>query len=163
MKKAILLSIMSIFVVSCGAASPMVEEWDTVSVHYKWTFQDGEVFDSSYERWQPIEFTTWAGEMIPWFDSAVVGMSEWETKSITLEPSQAYGERSEENYDVIQREELSDFEENWIKIQTGALLPTMYGEFEIVWIKWEEITVDMNHPMAWKTLNFDVELVEIVK
>lgn len=182
MKKILLLSILSVFLASCASNNNLqdetnswanvwvevdqtatVEEGNTVKVHYEWTLENWEIFDSSYDRWEPIEFTSWNGEMIPWFDAAVIGMSVGEKKSITLSPSEAYGERSEENYDIIQKEELSDFEENGIEIQTGAVLPTMYGEFEIVWVDAEDVTVDMNHPMAWKTLNFDVELVEIVK
>lgn len=162
MKKALLLSFLAIFMASCSTVD-VVENWDTVKVHYKWTLTDGEQFDSSYDRGEPLEFTAWAGEMIAWFDAAVIWMTTWEKKSISLSPEEAYGERTEENYDVIKKEELSSFEENGIVIQTWAILPTMYGNFEIVWISGEDVTVDMNHPLAGETLNFDIELMEIVK
>ena len=60
-----------------------------VQVHYKGTFEDGTVFDSSYERGQTIGFTVGAGEMIPGFDAAVKGMKIGETKTVTLTPDEA--------------------------------------------------------------------------
>ncbi len=198
MKKVLLLSLVSVFAVSCATENNMpgentntgeamntgdvtnqvveqweeqtetpndwdtiADEWEMVSVHYRGTLEDGEVFDSSYERWTPLDFTLWAGEMIPGFEAAVLGMEVWETKTVTLTPEEAYGERSEEYYDEIDRVELADFEENGIVIEEGALLPTMYGEFEIISVDWDVVIVDMNHPLAGETLTFDIELVEI--
>lgn len=207
MKKVLLLSLVSVFAVSCATENNMwgqtpttdntntenttttdpttdntstnpavnleeevetpnnwdevADEGENVSVHYEGTLEDGEVFDSSYERETPLEFTLWNEENIPGFEAAFLGMEVWEKKSITLSPEEAYWERSEEYYDEIDRSELADFEENGVVIEEGALLPTMYGEFEIISVDWNDVTVDMNHPLAGKTLNFDIELVEI--
>ena len=61
----------------------------SVQVHYKGSFEDGTVFDSSYDRGEAIEFTVGAGEMIPGFDNAVEGMKIGETKTVKIESSQA--------------------------------------------------------------------------
>ena len=60
----------------------------SVQVHYKGSFEDGTVFDSSYDRGEAIEFTVGAGEMIPGFDNAVEGMKIGETKTVKIESSQ---------------------------------------------------------------------------
>jgi len=89
-KIAALWLVTTLFITSCSITSELVKEWDTISVHYLWTFENGEKFDSSYDREMPISFQVWAWEMIPWFDSAVVWMKIWEKKSITLQPIEAY-------------------------------------------------------------------------
>ena len=71
-----------------------VENGLFVSVDYTGTLDNGEEFDSSKGR-QPLEFKAGAGQMIPGFASAVMGMSLNETKTFTLSPEEAYGERDD--------------------------------------------------------------------
>lgn len=139
----------------------IIKEWDTVSVDYIGTFEDGEKFDSSYDRWQAIEFTVWSGMMISGFDKAVVGMKIWEKKSINLTPSEAYGEISDENKQEIERVNLYDFEKAWISLEVWSTLPTQMWNFTIIESNEKTITIDTNHALAWKTLNFDIEIVDI--
>lgn len=162
-KNILLVTFLSLFAVSCTTTNLFVEEGDTVSVHYKWTFEDGEQFDSSYDRWTPLEFTAWAWEMIAWFDAAVIWMTTWEKKSITLSPDEAYGQRDENNKQVINKSDLSGFEEAGYVLEAGTVLPTQMWNFEILEADEETITIDGNHPMAGKTLNFDIEIVNITK
>ena len=63
---------------------------DLVEVHYTGSFENGTVFDSSTER-GPLPFTVGAGEVIPGFENAVMGMQVGETKKVTIPPEQAYG------------------------------------------------------------------------
>ena len=72
-----------------------VKNGDTVKVHYTGKFDTGEVFDSS-DGADPLAFTVGAGQVIPGFDQALVGMQIGETKDIVIEPEQAYGNRVEE-------------------------------------------------------------------
>lgn len=72
----------------------IVSAWDYVSVSYTWTLKDGTVFDAtSRHNWIPLEFTAWAGQMIPWFDAWIIGMKLWETKKIEIEAKDAYWEK----------------------------------------------------------------------
>ena len=63
---------------------------DKVRVHYKGSLQDGTVFDSSEER-QPLEFVIGHGTVIPGFENGVIGMSEGDTKVISIQSEDAYG------------------------------------------------------------------------
>ncbi|MCS6834121.1 MAG: FKBP-type peptidyl-prolyl cis-trans isomerase, partial [Flammeovirgaceae bacterium] len=65
---------------------------DVVRVHYVGKFENGEVFDSSIARREPIEFTIGAGQMIKGFDKAVEGMAVMEKKSVMIPCAEAYGE-----------------------------------------------------------------------
>lgn len=132
-----------------------------VSVHYTGTFEDGEVFDSSRER-EPLTFEVGAGQMIPGFDQAVVGMAEGDTKKFTLSPDEAYGPRNEELLIDIPN---ANFPED-MKLEVGMMLQLTNQEGQpvpatVAEINEESVKMDVNHPMAGKTLNFDIEIVEI--
>jgi FKBP-type peptidyl-prolyl cis-trans isomerase len=64
-----------------------------VATHYRGYFLDGSPFDSSYDRGEPLEFTTAAGQMIPGYDLMVQDMAVGEKRSFVLPPDQAYGSR----------------------------------------------------------------------
>ena len=68
---------------------------DTVKVHYTGKLEDGSVFDSSRER-DPLEMKIGAGRVIPGFEKGVDGMEVGATRTITIEPDEAYGHRRDE-------------------------------------------------------------------
>jgi len=138
-----------------------VENGDTVSVNYTWTFENWEKFDSSYDRGEPISFKVWAGQMIKGFDAAVVWMKIGDKKSITLTPDQAYWEYDENNKQVVPKSQLKSFEDAGIKLEVWAVLPTQVWSFKVIAVDDDNVTIDTNHPMAGKTLKFDVELMDI--
>ncbi len=138
-----------------------IESWNTVSVHYTWTFKDGTKFDSSLDRWEPIEFQVWAWMMIAGFDAWVVWMKIWDKKTLTLSPEQAYWERDDTKTQEIPKTELKSFTDAWIKLEVWVKLPTQMWELEIIEVNDESIIIDANHPMAWKTLIFDIEIINI--
>lgn len=138
-----------------------VQAGDDIAVHYRGTLEDGTQFDSSYDRWETLPFTVGAGQMIKWFDEWVVGMNVWEKKTLTLTPEEAYWEYSEEAKQVIPKADLSSFTAAWFELKVWEKIPTQVGELEIIEADEENVTLDMNHPLAWKTLTFEVELVEI--
>ena len=138
-----------------------VEKWDLVFVHYTWTFENWEKFDSSLDRWTPIDFQVWAWDMIKWFDEAILWMKIWDKKTITLSPSEAYWEYDENNKQVIEKTELQSFVDAWIELKKWNELPTTSWVFKIIDDNETSITIDANHMLAWKTLIFDLELVDI--
>ena len=73
-----------------------VEKGNKVKVHYTGTLDNGEEFDSSRKRGETLNFEVGTGQMIAGFDSAMEGMTVGQIKDIVLEPSKAYGERSED-------------------------------------------------------------------
>lgn len=142
-------------------ATDVASAGDTVQVDYKGYYDDGEVFDSSYERGEPLEFVVAAGQMIPGFDAAVEGMAVGEKKTVRLSPDEAYGEWDES---LVMTVDNSTFAENSTPV-IGETYYTLtdqgYVQFTVVAINGTEISIDTNHPMAGKTLNFDIELVAI--
>jgi peptidylprolyl isomerase len=100
-----------------------VENGNTVSVHYRGTLNDGEQFDSSYDRDEPIEFTVGTGQMISGFENEVMGMEVGEKKTFTLTPDQAYGVVKPEAIQTVNKNRFPpDFEfiqDGQVQGQTG--------------------------------------------
>ncbi len=134
---------------------------DTVQVNYIGYFDNGEVFDSSYERGYPLEFVIGSGRMVPGFDAAIVGMAVGENKTVRLSPAEAYGERNEDNVMILNKTEFP--ENSTFELGQPVYLSTTQGiiDFPIIAINESAVTIDINPRLAGKILNFDIELVAI--
>ena len=137
------------------------EKGNTVSVHYTGTLNDGTEFDSSHNRGEPITFEVGSGQMIGGFDAAVVGMSVGETKEIEIQPDGAYGSRDESQVQPVPKTAFPpDFD-----FTPGSMVQAAQGEktfyAKIVENDEESVVLDFNHPLAGKTLNFKIEMVDI--
>ena len=139
-----------------------IENGQTVSVHYRGTFDDGTEFDSSHQREEPLTFKTGAGQVIAGFDTAVRDMAVGDTKTVRLEPADAYGEFNPEAKQQVPRTAFpEDFE-----FKVGA---TVYGKNQLgqqMMAKIEEVgeetvQLDFNHPLVGKALTFELELVGV--
>lgn len=140
----------------------MNNEGKTCRVHYTGTFNNGEKFDSSYDRGEPLEFVCGAGMMIKGFDAAVKDMEVGEIKDIHLMPEEAYGMPDPDNIMTVEIAQLPG-SENLIVGQQVYLADQMGRPFPVVVTAKDdkEITLDANHEMAGKELNFKIELVEV--
>jgi len=139
-----------------------VESGNTVSVHYRGTLTDGEQFDSSYDRGESLTFQVGSGNMIPGFDKAMVGMIVGEKKTIVIQPEEGYGFRNEE---AIQEVDKSQFP-NGFNFSVGSPVQGTNPDGQqitatIIAEETQSVTLDFNHPLASKTLNFEVELLNI--
>lgn len=137
-----------------------IQNGDTVSVHYTGRFEDGTVFDTSLvEGREPIKVTLGQGQLIKGFESGLMEMSVGEKKTITLEPSDAYGEVIPE---AIIDVPLKDLPEG---VAVGQNLQGMgpNGPFvvTVIDIKEDMARIDHNHPMAGKKLIFDLDVVSV--
>lgn len=135
------------------------KQGDTVNVHYTGRLEDGTVFDSSRER-HPLQFTLGKGQVITGFEQAVIGMSTGETKTVNIPMDQAYGPRREDMIVTVDRSQLpADLNPmvgqrlELTQMDDQAMLVTVTDITE------SSITLDANHPLAGKTLAFDIELV----
>ena len=133
-----------------------------VKTHYRGTLDDGTQFDSSYDCGEPIEFTCGAGQMIPGFDAAVVDMALGEKKSVHIPAKDAYGEYNEQAVQKIPADQVPNADQ--LPVGQTVYFNSPYGPMpaKVVSVTIDEVVLDMNHELAGKDLNFDIELVEVV-
>ena len=135
---------------------------DTVRIHYTGTLDDGTEFDSSSGR-EPLEFALGGGQVIPGFDNAVDGMTVGESRTVTIPPEEAYGQRHEQLVQQVAKSALPDDLEPVVGMQRqsrseeGHVMNLVVTE-----VQDDSITVDANHPLSGQALTFAIELVEIV-
>ena len=137
---------------------------DKVKVEYHGTLEDGTVFDSSThgDHSHPIEFQLGSKQVIPGFENAMIGMENREEKEIKLLPSEAYGDHNPELVKKLPRDRLPPEiqpKEGMILVlnaPNGIQIPT-----KIVKVEDSIVTIDLNHPLAGKTLKFKIKLLGI--
>ena len=130
--------------------------------HYRGTLNDGTVFDSSYERGEPLEFICGMGMMIRGYDEAVANMEVGQSIDIHLTPDQAYGYPDPRAIFTVEISQLPGSEA--LSAGENVVLYTTAGQPMPVKVAARDdatITFDANHEMAGKELNFHIELVEV--
>jgi peptidylprolyl isomerase len=134
---------------------------DTVQVHYTGTLDDGTVFDSSVGG-SPLEFTVGAGQVIPGFEQAVVGMQVGESRQAQIPADQAYGTYRDELVFTVQK---TQFPEGFApEVGEQYQVSGADGQAMVVSVREVtpgEVTLDANHPLAGRDLNFDIQLVAV--
>jgi len=133
-----------------------------VKVHYTGTLDDGEVFDTSSGK-EPLEFEVGAKQVIPGFENGIIGMTLNQEKTIKIHSKDAYGDRDER---MVQRVPKNQLPPNLKDAKKGNYLHLQGPDGRVFNVKVsdvteEELIIDMNHPMAGKTLNFKIKVVGI--
>ena len=133
----------------------------TVKVHYTGRLEDGTEFDSSVDR-DPMEITLGGGQVIPGFEAGLMDMAAGDKKTVTIPSDEAYGPVHEE---MVQNVPLADLptdpaptvgDQLMAHTPDGQQIPLIVTE-----ITDEHAVLDANHPLAGKTLIFDLEMVEV--
>lgn len=139
-----------------------VKKGDTVKVHYTGTLEDGTVFDSSESHGTPLEFQIGANQVIPGFENAMVGMKVGEEKDVKLSVADAYGEYNPQMVRKVPKAQLPKDQEPKVGMILMVGLPNgMQVPVKIVAVDAESVSIDLNHPLAGKALNFKIKVVEI--
>ena len=136
---------------------------NTVTVKYTGKLTDGTIFDASPED-SPLSFIVGKQEVVKGFDAAVLDMTQGETKTVIIEPEQAYGESNPALIEEINR---ADLPEN-LELTEGGQLEITQADGSIMLlmidkVTEETVTLDANHPLAGKALTFVIEMLEIDK
>jgi len=150
-----------------------MKEGDFVKIDYVGKIvENGEIFDLTDEKlakekgvfnpnvkYGPISIIIGANFVLRGLENAILGMKEGEKKKITLKPEDAFGERSPK---LLKMMPTSDFKDKNINPYPG--MPINLGEVRgrIASVSGGRVKVDFNHPLAGKTLEYDVEVKELI-
>lgn len=143
-----------------GQKNMTVANGTTVKVHYKLTVDD-KVMDSS-EGKEPLEFKVGVKQMIPGFEKAIMGMKIGEKKSFEVLPEEGYGKEDPQAFQEVPKAKLPKD----ITPQAGMTLYVKGPDdrpypVKIQEVKDDTVIMNFNHPLAGKTLKFEVEVVDI--
>ncbi|MFX0059465.1 MAG: peptidylprolyl isomerase [Candidatus Hodarchaeota archaeon] len=141
-----------------------IKKGDIIKVEYEGRLEDGTIFDSTeLNEGVPLKFEVGAGNIIPGFDNAVIGKEVNEEFEISLKPNEAYGEIDPILTQIVARDQIpEDLNED---IEPGMMLRVSdpNGNYSVAWIRDvddEFVTIDLNHPLAGKILNFKIKILE---
>jgi FKBP-type peptidyl-prolyl cis-trans isomerase SlpA len=131
-----------------------------VTLHFALKLENGDVVDSTFDK-QPATFKVGDGNLLPGFEAALYGFKAGDKRSLQIAPENAFGQPNPQNVQVMPRSQFADMElsEGLLIIfndAANAELPGVVKAFDE-----QQVTIDFNHPLAGKTLSFDVEIIEV--
>jgi FKBP-type peptidyl-prolyl cis-trans isomerase 2 len=134
-----------------------------VKIEYESSFDGGEVFDNSEKHGQPLEFTVGEKQVIPGFENAVLGMEKGQEKQVRIEAKDAYGDKNPELMKKIEKKTLPEEIQKNVKVGMVLGVQSPDGKqipVNVIEVDDATITLDLNHPLSGKNLNFKIKVVD---
>ncbi|BBT14984.1 MULTISPECIES: FKBP-type peptidyl-prolyl cis-trans isomerase [Pseudomonadaceae] len=131
-----------------------------VTLNFAIKLENGDVVDSTFGK-QPATFKVGDGNLLPGFENALFGLKAGDRRELPISPEQGFGQPNEQNVQVMPRGQFQDMElsEGLLIIfndAANAELPGVVKAFDA-----DRVTIDFNHPLAGKTLRFEVEILAV--
>ena len=142
-----------------GGNSTVVQKGSAVKINYTLTV-DGKVLDSSVGQ-EPLSYIQGANQIVPGLEEELQGLKAGDKKKVTVAPEKGYGIRDQSAVRKVPKTSFQNME----GLQVGSVVSGQSNgrkfQATVAGIEAKEITLDFNHPLAGKTLNFDIEVVEV--
>ena len=138
----------------------MIVDGSVVSIEYTLTTDDADIRDSKVGG-DPLTYEHGKHEILPALESALAGLTEGDTATLTLSPAQGYGEVDEGLFQAVPLEVIPD---NARFVGAQLVAESKSGErrqVRVHEIQGEELVLDLNHPLAGRTLHFDVRVLSV--
>ena len=131
-----------------------------VTLHFALHLENGDTVDSTFDK-APATFKVGDGNLLPGFESALFGFKAGDQRKLTIAPENAFGQHNPQNVQVMPRSQFEGMElsEGLLVIFNDAAnteLPGVVKAFDD-----NQVTIDFNHPLAGKTLNFEVQILDV--
>lgn len=137
----------------------MIEEGSKVTIHYTLEV-DGELIDSSRQG-EPLTYVQGSGQIIPGLEEAISEMKQGEETPVVVPPEKAYGVRNSEAFKEVPKDAFNKLE----NLKVGDRVKGQFGdqpfEAQVSSIDDSNVTLDFNHPLAGKTLHFNIEVLSV--
>lgn len=140
---------------------PTIQNGAEVKLHYTLTV-DGHAVDSSRSG-QPLSFTFGSGQIIPGLEEQLKGLKAGDHRSIVVPPEKGYGPVRPEAIQKVPRKNFKNVSDLHVGSVVTAQNNGRVIQARVTDISKSDVTVDLNHPLAGKTLNFDIDVVEVSK
>jgi FKBP-type peptidyl-prolyl cis-trans isomerase SlpA len=136
-----------------------IETGMSVTLHFSLVLEDGHIIDSNFES-EPATFSVGDGNLLPGFESTLMGLVNGDEREFTIPPEQAFGQHNPQNVQAVER---GNFDQE--ELELGAMFSFQNGDGElpgvIVDVDDNEVMIDFNHPLAGKNIIFQVKIIDI--
>lgn len=137
----------------------MIQNGNTVNIHYTGKLEDGTIFDSSIDR-EPLSFIIGSGQIIQGFEDSIIGKNTGDKFTTLIKAVDAYGEYRDDLCANVPNTQLPGEVEVGTSLQAigddgfpiNVIVKEIYDDYVII---------DANHPFAGKDLTFDIEILSI--
>jgi FKBP-type peptidyl-prolyl cis-trans isomerase SlyD len=138
----------------------VVKDGSVVSLQYTLSGEDGKTIESNKGK-EPLKYTQGSRQIVPGLEKGVAGMKVGEERRVKVKPEDGYGEVDPKGFQEFPKEKIPP---DGMKV--GAMLMAKGPQGESVPVRVHEIkektvVLDLNHPMAGKTLVFDVKVLDV--
>lgn len=143
-----------------GASAQVVSKGKLVSLEYTLKLDDKNVLESNVGR-EPMTYTHGAQEIVPGLEKAIEGLAVGEKKHVTVKPVDGYGEIDPKAIQEVKKSQVP--EKAWkVGAELEAKSPDGQSMFlRVTEVKADTVVLDFNHPLAGKTLYFDVKVLDV--
>lgn len=132
----------------------------TITLHFEIRLQSGDVVDSNFSG-QPATFTIGDGSMLAGFEAAMFGLQAGDRQTFQITPEHGFGMSNPSNIQKVGRDSFAGME-----LESGLVIgfQDASGELPGVVVSFDDknVSVDFNHPLAGKNLEFEVEILEVL-
>ena len=136
-----------------------IQTGTSVTLHFSLALENGHIVDSNFEG-NPATFSVGDGNLLPGFESSLLGLEVGDEREFIISPENAFGQHNAQNVQAVDR---GNFDESELEI--GSILSFQNGDGElpgvIIALEENQVLVDFNHPLSGKNIVFQVKIVEI--
>lgn len=136
-----------------------IQAGTSVTLHFSLALENGHIVDSNFEG-NPATFSVGDGNLLPGFESSLLGLEVGDEREFIISPENAFGQHNAQNVQAVDR---GNFDESELEI--GSILSFQNGDGElpgvIIALEENQVMVDFNHPLSGKNIVFQVKIVEI--
>jgi FKBP-type peptidyl-prolyl cis-trans isomerase SlyD len=137
-----------------------IADKSVVAIDYTLKDEDGEVIDSS-DGGDPLYYLHGSQNIIPGLETELTGKSAGDSLKVTVQPADGYGELNPQLKQTRPRSEFEGVDDLKVGMRFRAQTEAGIINVVIAEIDGDEITLDANHELAGKVLNFDVTVKEV--
>jgi len=160
---AVVLVVLPIFGARAeGAASSVakVANGKKISIEYTLQLDDGTQADSNVGQ-APLVYEQGASQILPALEQALAGLAVNDTKQVTIPPRDGYGDIDPKRTKQVAIDEIPEAARKVDAVLIGVDADGRQLPVRVQKVEAEKVTLDLNHPLAGRTLNFDVKILKI--
>jgi len=131
-----------------------------ISIEYTLELDDGSEAESNVGG-EPLVYEQGANQIPPALENALAGLAVNDTKKVTLSPKEGYGEIDPKAVREVPLEEIPEAARKVDAVLIGVDAEGNQRPVRVQKVEADKATLDLNHPLAGRTLTFDVKVLKI--